>query len=124
MAAVFGWRRLQAHHLTREPAAGDMLKILVQQCNRSSVLWTLAMTTPVVSVFRQTLFGALWTILAATSICAQQFPSIAGRQQDLDFITKQIASRHLNFFYQLDRDTFQQAAADLNARLANATDAE
>jgi hypothetical protein len=70
------------------------------------------------------MLAALWTILAATSTCAQQFPSSAGRQQDLDFIANQLPARHPNFFYRLDRAAFEQGAADLNARLAGATDAE
>ena len=64
----------------------------------------------------------LWT--TAVTLSAQQFPSAAGRQQDLDFIAKQLPALHLNFFFRLDRTVFQQAVSDLAAKLNTASDAE
>ena len=54
---------------------------------------------------------------------AQRF-SVASRQQDLNYVSTQVPKLHANFFYQLDRASFQQAADSLNSRIATLSDAE
>ena len=55
---------------------------------------------------------------------AAQRLSTASRQQDLNSIATQLPNLHPNFFFQLDPAKFQQAVADLNARIPTATDFE
>ncbi len=68
-------------------------------------------------------FAAIF-LLAVTYLPAQQFPSSAGRKSDLDFVATTIPARHPNFYNQLNRTSYQQAVAELSARLTTATDAE
>jgi uncharacterized protein (TIGR03437 family) len=65
---------------------------------------------------------ALLFLLSSVTPCAQV--STALRQQDLDYVTDQLPKLHTNFFFQLDRGTFQKAAAELASRITTASDAE
>ncbi|HEY1342277.1 MAG TPA: hypothetical protein VGF59_32435 [Bryobacteraceae bacterium] len=64
---------------------------------------------------------ALWTL---PRVQAQQALSLASRQQDLDYVSAQVPTLHANFFYQLSQNQFQNAVADLKAKLAGLTDVE
>src|SRR5450432_2459500 len=72
---------------------------------------------------------AFWhvAVLALLGYCSPAFAQKVGaadRQQDLNFIANQLPVLNPNFFFQLDRAQFQQAVANLSAKLATATDAE
>ena len=67
---------------------------------------------------------AVLLVLAAASVYAQSVTTTAGRQRDLDYIANTLPQLDHNFFDQLDRGTYQQAVASLQARVTTATDAE
>ena len=73
---------------------------------------------------KRMLWGTLWAALLALTSPAQHFPSISGRQQDLNFVSTQLPALHPNFFHQSNRPTFNQAVAELTAKISNATDSE
>jgi len=61
-------------------------------------------------------------VVALSSVYAQS--SVAGRLQDLDYITNQLPKLHPNFFFQLDPVQFQQASNGLRANISTLTDAQ
>jgi uncharacterized protein (TIGR03437 family) len=66
-------------------------------------------------------FAVLTLIYTAS---AQQFPSVDGRHQDLDFVANRLPTLHPNFFAHISRESYQQAVSALDAKLSAATDAE
>ena len=65
---------------------------------------------------------AVFTLIHTAS--AQQFPSVDGRRQDLDFVANQLPALHPNFFAHISRESYQQAVSELDAKLSTATDAQ
>jgi uncharacterized protein (TIGR03437 family) len=70
---------------------------------------------------RKSAFLALFATMAAH---AQLVSTTAGRQQDLNYVANQLPQVDVNFFSQLDRGTYQQAVAALQAKISTATDPE
>ena len=69
---------------------------------------------------RQALIAA---VLCALPLSAQRF-STAQRQADLNFVATQVPKLHVNFFFQLDPATYQNAVVKLQSQIATLTDAE
>lgn len=67
--------------------------------------------------------GAFAVLLIHTAI-AQQFPTIDGRRQDLDFVANRLPTLHPNFFAHIGRESYLQAVSAVDAKLPTATDAE
>ena len=67
--------------------------------------------------------GLLSLSLAVLSLEAQSSPEQA-RQADLNFVATQLPKLHVNFFFQLDPNTYNQAAQALSAQIPSLTDAE
>jgi uncharacterized protein (TIGR03437 family) len=66
-------------------------------------------------------------ILLALLLCVPGLAQKVGataRQQDLNFVANQLPALNPNLFFQLDRAQFQQALADLNAKVSGTTDGE
>jgi uncharacterized protein (TIGR03437 family) len=55
---------------------------------------------------------------------AAQTPRDQARQADLNFVATQLPKLHVNFFFQLDPNTYNQAAQALIAQIPTLTDAE
>src|SRR5215813_5677721 len=68
--------------------------------------------------------SAFAVLILIHTASAQEFPSIDGRRQDLDFVANRLPTLHPNFFVQINRESYQQAVSALDAKLSTATDAE
>jgi hypothetical protein len=63
--------------------------------------------------------------LFATMVAHAQFvTTTAGRQQDVNYVANELPHVDVNFFSQVDRGTYQQAVAALQAKISTATDPE
>src|SRR2546425_2884793 len=62
--------------------------------------------------------------LIVCEVAFGQNVGVTARQQDLNFVANQLPVLNPNYFFQLDRAQFQQALANLSAKLSTTTDAE